>query len=508
MSARVFTLAMLAWAVMAGAVVAQVVETATPPKPRPDPASLIAPVSGQALKAERGPSGLSAWIMLDLDSGRTLDAYSADVPMAPASVAKLVTALYAIEMLGPEHRFETRLMASGPVAPGVLRGDLVLVGGGDPELDTDQLVPLVAAAREAGLTQVTGRFLVDGAAGVSAPVIDPGQPVEASYNPGVSALNLNFNRVRLRWPGRRSDGGLPLTAEAEELAPPVDLVSAVAAPGGGGQIFRHAIAQGTERWRIASAVLTGQGARWLPVKRPSLYAGDAFVKIAQSGGLVLPPPAEGSTPEDASLIARVESRPLSEIVADMLDFSTNITAEAVGVAASRAAGFAPETLEGSARIMSAWAGRLAALPGAAGKPALANHSGLSAESRMSPRQIAEFLRAAAQRPLRDENAHPRLPGPLAPLLTAFEVEDEDIPLDYDALEVVAKSGTMDYIRGLAGYAVTPKGRRVAFAILSNDLGQRDGVRRQIDRGWMGRARWFERALIRNWVLELEGFGRG
>jgi D-alanyl-D-alanine carboxypeptidase/D-alanyl-D-alanine-endopeptidase (penicillin-binding protein 4) len=84
------------------------------------------------------------------------------------------------------------------------------------------------------------------------------------------------------------------------------------------------------------------------------------------------------------------------------------------------------------------------------------------------------------------------------------VAAKSIPLDYRHLDIVAKTGTMDYVRGLAGYIATPSGRRLAFAIFSNDLDRRvPGVQR-INRRWMARARVFERSLIRNWVLALEG----
>ena len=62
---------------------------------------------------------------------------------------------------------------------------------------------------------------------------------------------------------------------------------------------------------------------------------------------------------------------------------------------------------------------------------------------------------------------------------------------------------MDYIRGLAGYIATPSGRRLAFAVFSNDLERREPGVRRINRRWMARARVFERGLIRNWVVRLE-----
>ncbi len=97
--------------------------------------------------------------------------------MPPASVAKAVTAAYALDALGSEHVFSTRLMATGgPVDGGMIQGDLVLVGGGDPMLDTNGLAAMAARLKAAGgVRGVTGKFRVH--AGGALPYqrqIDPG----------------------------------------------------------------------------------------------------------------------------------------------------------------------------------------------------------------------------------------------------------------------------------------------------------------------------------------------
>ena len=76
-------------------------------------------------------------------------------------------------------------------------------------------------------------------------------------------------------------------------------------------------------------------------------------------------------------------------------------------------------------------------------------------------------------------------------------------MNYDELDVVAKTGTINFVRGLAGYIATPGGRRMAFAIFSNDLPRRASGPQRVNKRWMGRAKGFERALIRNWVLKAD-----
>jgi D-alanyl-D-alanine carboxypeptidase/D-alanyl-D-alanine-endopeptidase (penicillin-binding protein 4) len=97
-----------------------------------------------------------------------------------------------------------------------------------------------------------------------------------------------------------------------------------------------------------------------------------------------------------------------------------------------------------------------------------------------------------------------LPGGVAAYLPPQNVADKAVPIDYNRLEVFAKSGTMSYVRGLAGYVATPGGRRLAFAVFSNYFERRGDGPERVDKAWMGRARAFERALIRNWVLRVDG----
>ncbi len=471
------------------------------PVPRPAPAAPGAPALPSLPNA---PSGVTGWMAVDLDTGAVIDAHNADHAFAPASVAKLPTTFYALERLGPEHRFRTRLLATGPVEDGVLQGDLVLAGGADPELDTDALAPLVAALKVRGITSVTGRLVADGSAGLQVPAIDPTQPVEAAYNPSLSGLNLNFNRVWLKWGGEGEGPALRLSARALRHDPEVGGIRAAISGDSGEPLFSHDVKGGSEFWQIHEIGVRGKGGRWLPVRRPAHYAGEALAALAERAELSAGAVITGEAPAGARQLAEVESRPLREIIASMLQHSTNLTAELVGQAAARAIGAEPASLAGSARVMNAWAATTAGF--AAGDPGfrLTNHSGLAVDSRVSPRRLVELLVAVAGRQPGKGERYKKLPGGPIDLLRSYNVAAESVDIDYDRLEIAAKTGTMDYIRGLAGYVATPSGRRLAFAVFSNDLERRTGGVRQIDKGWMARARIFERALIRRWVVRLEG----
>ena len=474
------------------------------PVPRPD----RVPNDGAVGHPTQRHSGISGWMVVDLDSGEIVDQYQADTPFAPASVAKLPTTLYALDRLGPEHRFETRVAMQGRIEGQTLEGDLILIGGGDPELDTDDLLPLVTQLTERGFRHVSGHFYVDGSAGPQRVAIDAGQPVDAAYNPALSGLNLNFNRVRLKWNARGEARMLRVSAKGVRLDPEVVGVRVALASYPGAPMFSHAIEGSGEIWRMSERGFRGEGARWLPVRQPELYAGEVFQSLASTYGITLDPAHQGVAPESATVIATHQSRALQPMLKSMLRYSTNLTAEMAGLAASRAASKAgdPEldSLAASAGAMNAWAAEVAGF--APGDPGfrLTNHSGLASNSRVSPRRMAEFLAAMAKRQPASSKRHPRLPGGITDLLRDYNVAAKSIKMDYRHLDITAKTGTMDYVRGLAGYIATPSGRRLAFAIFSNDLARREEGVQRINRRWMARARVFERSLIRNWVRALEG----
>lgn len=469
------------------------------PAPRPEHAAPDA----LALVAEAELSGAIAFIVVDLDTGAPLEGGEVDLPLPLASVAKSMTAVYALDTLGPDHRFETRLAVSGPIIEGVLSGDLILQGGGDPETDTETLDLLAFRAAEAGLRRVDGRFLIDDSLLPAIERIDATQPETAAYNPAVAGLNLNFNRVYAEW--RRRDGAPSISVEARagRLSPPTGAVrvepqDVVSAPGA----FAY-LGGAPETWHIAREAIARDGGRWLPVRRPAAYAGEVFARLATAAELELPEAEAGDAPVVSDVLARVESRPLADILADMMRYSTNLTAEAVGLAATRASGGRADTLDASASAMNLWAARFAGFP--PGDPGfnLANHSGLSAESRASVRRLVEFLVAAERR------GFPALGGGRAATLRGLTPDrpylDEGEAKPRIEASVRAKTGTLNFVSALAGYIEPEEGRRLAFAIIAADLPQRDAfAMEEVEtppgaRAWAARARALQRALVRSWI---------
>ncbi|TVQ54406.1 MAG: D-alanyl-D-alanine carboxypeptidase/D-alanyl-D-alanine-endopeptidase [Rhodobacteraceae bacterium] len=446
----------------------------------------MAVADAAALVRAANLSGDLGLIVIDAATGETLEALNADRALAPASVAKLPTALYALSVLGPDARFETVVRAAGRVEGGRLQGDLVLAGGGDPELDTEALAALARAAAER-VGVVEGRFVADASAGAAIPAIDPTQPPEAAYNPSVGALNLNFNRVRLAWERRGGAVDVAVQAYAAGLAPPVSTVTVALAPADCAcPTFALAAAEDREAWSVRESALTGTGSVFLPVRAPARYAAEVFRDAAGAAGLALPVAEVSRATVAGERLAAHRSRTTAAMTADMLRFSTNLTAESLGLAATAALGQPGADLAASGRAMADWADGVAGgRPGDGGFVFL-NHSGLSGETRATPRRMAEFLRAATHAGLAALTPERRIDG--AP----------------PGARLRAKTGTMDFVRGLAGWIETPSGRTLVFAWFANDLERRDATRGMGRRPpgaipWRDRAVELERKLIASWI---------
>lgn len=460
------------------------------PPPRPgSPARAAAPAPVQAhpvaqLLARANLGGATGFAALDAETGELIEGHGIDTGLPPASVAKAPTALYALNQLGFEHRFVTRIRArGGAVQGGVLRGDLVLEGGGDPTLQTEHLAALAQALVAQGLRRVEGRFLVDEAALPGVAAIDPEQVPQAGYSPAISGMNLNFNRVHFAW---RTQGGrleLGMDARSNREIPAVSVIR-IAAADRDQPVYTHRIAAGREEWTVARAALGRDGSRWLPVRQPGLYAGDVLRVLLAARGCTLPAPALGRGGE-GPVLAEHRSDPLTGVLREMLQHSTNLTAECAGLSASGARGLAA-----SGGRMGDWLARRHGIEGLR----FNDHSGLSGGSRVTALAMARMFVAA------------RRAGRLPDLLRVHAMRDgQGREMANHPVTVRAKTGTLSFASGLGGYARTPGGREIAFAIFSANFDRRAAIRPE-DRDrppgaadWSRRARALQQGLIERWA---------
>ena len=426
--------------------------------------------------------------MIDAATGAPMLMRNAQVPLPPASVTKALTALYALETLGPEHRFETRVLATAPIVDGIIDGDLILAGGGDPILVTDHLAGIAEALRDIGLTEVRGRFGVWGGALPFLEEIDPPQLDHLGYNPSVSGLNLNFNRVYFEWIRDGSDWQVSMDARSELFRPEVTIarmqIADRAVP-----VYTYEDGGSRDEWTVARGALGTGGSRWLPVRKPELYAGDVLGTFLRGHGISIAAPMVVSE-TSGTVLHTHRSSPLRDILGDMLKYSTNLTAEAVGLAASFARRSTLTGHEASARMMTGWLNQRFGT-----RMRLADHSGLSDTSRLAAEDLVRFFAAEGVR------------AKLQPILKEIDIIDgEGRPVRDFPGEIRAKTGTLNFVTTLSGYQTTDRDRDLAFAILCADLDRRAAGKVAGDERPPGsvtynrRAKGLQQALLKRWGL--------
>ncbi|MFN3077950.1 MAG: D-alanyl-D-alanine carboxypeptidase [Alphaproteobacteria bacterium] len=239
------------------------------------------------------------------------------------------------------------------------------------------------------------------------------------------------------------------------------------------------------------------------MKKPGRHTALAFQELGRQSGLVLPLPEPGRAPPNAITLASHASAPLSELANSALEHSNNLWTELIGImAASRLSG-QPQSSSSAARILSAWiTGQLPQVEWHGFH--LANSCGLSANSRLSPRQMVAILLLANAAPVGDRSFASLLPisgwkGTLAGRFTGPDA----------ALRVWAKTGTILYGKALAGYLYTKQNHRLVFAVFASDFEKRktfdankgQHVHQEITRGrtWNGQAMAHITALVERWL---------
>lgn len=446
-----------------------------PPKRKPEYVKII---------EEARLDGKTAFSVIDTSTGEIIDEHEGHTGLPPASVVKALTALYALDVLGPAHRFETCLLGTGHLEDGILHGDLILEGGGDPELTTDGLGKLAEHLVAAGISGITGKLLIWGGALPFADRIDKHQPDHVAYNPPVSGIMLNRNRVRFEW--TRVSGDYKLTLDARSGRYTADVsVAMISAQERMGQVYTYEDLGGTDTWTVAKAALGKGGARWLPTRKPMAYAGEVFRAVAQQNGLELPKAEVTDTlPDNAFAIVRQQGEPLTEVLKDMLRYSYNLTAEAVGMAASAKRLRRPVAMHQSAAEMNRWTREKFGVIGVG----MADHSGLGDKSDLAPRALAKIL------------ADPFSQQALPPIIKMKAVKTSA-----GVVEKHVKTGTLHYASGLGGYLTLKSGRVLSFAVFSVDFDRRKRAdlkgseRPPGSKSWAQRARHMQNRLISRWA---------
>ncbi len=439
------------------------------------------------LSAQRALAALASWSdaqhatlgahVADALSGRTLAAIAAHRPLNPASNQKILTMAAALEALGPAHRFTTSL--HGTVAEGGALRELVLRGDGDPSLKSADLQQLVRGLKERGVSAIAGDLLVDQSAFDERwePPAYAQRPNDwASYRAPVSAVAIEGNAVVLHIAPTQAGK----TARAW-LSPAgvMELRGAVETRARGKASVRFdLIANGTELSARIAGFVPANGRELAFPRRladPSLAAGRVLSRLLSENGVALRGQLRRGGAGIAAELARVSSRPLSELLLRVGKHSDNFAAEMLLKAlGARVSGAPGSSAAGAAAIVNYLSRNGALEPGTS----IVNGSGLYDANRVSASTLTRVLSVVgADRRIGNELiASLPIGGVDGTLRERFRALSETQCLR-------AKTGTLADVVTLSGYILRPPPRTpLVFSLLLNGVsGKTVEARGRLDR---------------------------
>ncbi len=426
----------------------------------------------QTLAATRIPaSGVSALVQ-EVGAPRALLSVNAAVAMNPASVMKLVTTYAALELLGPAYRWKTEAYTTGPVREGVLDGELVLKGYGDPKLDLEAFWILLRALRGKGLRDIRGHLVLDRSHFERAPGDAARFDGDAfrPYNVLPDALLVNFKSLRFAFMPEPERGTVAIYVEPRP--PALELVNVLKLTEGAcpeGSAFRELLKATFEPARqraiFAGRYPVGCGEKDLNVAllEPNDHAAGMMRQLwAEMGGVWgnggTGSARDGIVPPGARLLHTMESAPLAEIVRDTNKFSNNVMARHLYLTLGAESAGAPANSEKAAAAIKAWIARKGI---AAPELVMENGSGLSRIERISAANLANLLQAAWRSPVMPEFIA-SLPVAAVDGTMRRRLKGEGV-----AGQAHIKTGLLTDARAMAGYVLDRGGRRHVVVMFIN-----------------------------------------
>jgi len=416
------------------------------------------------LKNDENSIGLRAGIAVyDLTDKTFLYQYQAKRSYIPASTQKLFTTITGLDRLGPDYRWKTEVLIDGSlVGNGVVQGNLILKGYGDPSLKQSDLRDITSALKEKGIRRVTGKLLVDESyfdtqrLGMGWMWDD--EPY--GYSAQLSGLAVEKNSVILTiTPGKTAIPSitsqpvttyLTITNQIQTVPNSSATSITVERPRGKNEI----ILKGT----IGAQAKPYQEA--VTMEDPALYVGGLWRDILLQEGIITPAQksVEKTSVQSGTALHTHYSKPLSEIMIELNKESDNFYADmllkTLGAVQKGEGSFAA-----GSEAVSDMLKRAGVEPGYR----VVDGSGLSRFNWMTPEQMVTMLafvqeqsyRAAFEASLPiagvDGTLKNRLKGTIA------------------EKRAIAKTGSMSGVNTLAGYVTAQNGHKIAYSIMTNGV---------------------------------------
>ncbi|MEA2116885.1 D-alanyl-D-alanine carboxypeptidase/D-alanyl-D-alanine-endopeptidase [Halovibrio sp. HP20-50] len=407
----------------------------------------------------------------DSNTNALLGSITPERQLSPASVTKAYLAAAALNRFGPQHRFTSQLVSSASVDNGVLRGDLVFEGGGDPGLTTENLWRLVQRLHLAGVREVDGALVISqwrfGPVDcITTDRCDALSRVANAYSAPLSSAGVNFGSWCVNVAPASAAGAPAQVGLCDSQASPITIDN---------QVTTRPANSGTELGaeRITDARgdvmrLTGQISTNASARDVYRGAGDAAETTAQvlmgmlnQAGIQVREPWRVSSmqpPNSAQRLAAVDSQPLQELLLRIMNYSNNYMADVLALdlvetpqAQLRQAGQAIEAYAQS-------------LPGH-GPLTLYSGSGLTTENRTSAQGVNVMLENMFHQSALFPSFVAAFQSPANGVMRFTRRGSSTFQNN-----VMLKTGTLNQpfsVRAAAGYFRTVQGRWGVFSVMVN-----------------------------------------
>lgn len=389
---------------------------------------------------------------------RPLISLNADRAMNPASTMKLLTTYAGLEILGPAYRWKTEAYLDGKLENGILNGNVVFKGYGDPKLTIEAFWLWLRELRQRGLREIRGDIVLDSSFFADDrydPAAFDNKPNRA-YNVGPKALLLNFNALHLRL----LPNGPQTTALLEPELYGYQLINRITTsanlPCNGEDAYQSRLDGHNIILEGSIPANCGEQQDYFSLLPTNEYFFAVFAALWQElGGQIQGHVRSGIAPATLSVFSTHLSPPLSEIIRDINKFSNNTMARqlflTLGTSDAKSASIAHST-----EAIERWLGN-EQFP----ELVLENGAGLSRTERISAQHLAFILNRAALSPYSAE-----LEASL-PILGMDGTVKKRFKDDGIAGHAHLKTGSLEGVKSLAGYVHASSGKQWILVFIIN-----------------------------------------
>ena len=414
----------------------------------------------EALKRAKIPLGSVGIVVRETNASKAIIDINGSQAMNPASTIKLLTTFSALEILGPAYRWKTEAYLDGKLESGVLQGNLVFKGYGDPKLTVDQLWMWLRELRQRGLREIRGNLVLDQSffEPIKYDLAEFDNDPSRAYNVTPNALLLNFNALHLHL---IPNGNVATALLEPELAGYTvkNFITTSSQLSCGGEDAYKSRLEGHSiilEGRIPAGC--GETDDYFSLLPHDEYFFALFGALwKELGGTMQGKLVIGNAPANQAAFATHKSQQLSEIIRDINKFSNNTMARQLFLTLG-ATDTAPANVTRSTAAIQQW---LDAMRLSFPELVLENGAGLSRKERITARHLAELLQHATES---------RYAAELEASLPILGM-DGSIKKRFKETELSGyahlKTGTLEGVKSIAGYVKARSGKQYIIVFIVN-----------------------------------------